>query len=142
MRILFLAAGVLALAGLTAATGALAQDAALGKTEFEANCAVCHGMTGQGDGPFAQFIKTEVPDLTGLAAAENGTFPAERVAEIVDGRAEVGGHGPRDMPIWGQEYNRQAVEYYREVWRVQDPAAIVRSRVDALVAHLETLQKP
>ena len=142
MRAFFVAAGVPCVAGLTVGAGALAQDAALGKTEFDANCAVCHGTSGQGDGPFAQFIKTEVPDLTGLAAANGGTFPAERVTEIVDGRAEVDAHGPRDMPIWGSEYNRQAVEYYHEVRRVQDPASIVRSRIESLVAHIETLQKP
>jgi len=131
---------LVAQAGLLPAA-ALAQDTALGKAEYEANCAVCHGLGGKGDGPLAAYIKTTVPDLSMLAKNAGGTFPSDRVHEIVDGRTEVAVHGPRDMPVWGVQYNDQAVEYYREVWSIQDPAAFVRSRIDALVAYVGTLQQ-
>ncbi|MCB1487128.1 MAG: c-type cytochrome [Bauldia sp.] len=121
---------------------ALSQDANLGKVEFEANCAACHGPSGKGDGPFAEYITTPVADLTLLANKNNGQFPADRVREFVDGRAEVAQHGTRDMPIWGAEYNAQAVEYFREVWKIEDPVSFVKDRIDALVAYVETLQEP
>jgi hypothetical protein len=45
------------------------------------------------------------------------------------------------MPIWGREYNDQAVAYYREVWKIQDPESIVRNRIEGLVAYIESLQQ-
>ncbi len=132
---------ILAAALALAPVGAFAQDTTLGKAEFDANCAVCHGASGKGDGPLAGYIKTDVPDLTALTTNNNGVFPSDRVHQIIDGRGEVAVHGPRDMPIWGQVYNAQAVEYYREVWQIQDPASIVRTRIDALVAYIASLQQ-
>jgi len=121
---------------------ALSQDASFGKAEYEANCGVCHGISGTGTGPFAQYIKSQVPDLTVLSRNNGGVFPSERVRELIDGRRETALHGPRDMPIWGLEYNAQAVAYYREVWKIKDPASIVRDRIDGLVAYIESLQQP
>jgi mono/diheme cytochrome c family protein len=122
-------------------TAALSQDGSSGRIEYEANCAVCHGETGTGAGPFADYIKTAVPDLTMLAKNNGGVFPAERVHEVIDGRREVATHGPRNMPIWGREYNDQAVEYYREVWKIQHPESIVSDRINGLVAYIESLQE-
>ncbi len=68
-------------------------------------------------------------------------FPSDRVYEVIDGRAEQKAHGPRNMPIWGAEYNEEAAEYYREVWSVQDPESIVKDRIRALVAYIESLQQ-
>jgi hypothetical protein len=82
-----------------------------------------------------------VPDLTVLTKNNGGVFPAERVHEVIDGRREVATHGPRNMPIWGREYNDQAVAYYREVWKIQDPESIVRNRIEGLVAYIESLQQ-
>jgi len=103
--------------------------------------AVCHGASGKGDGPLADYIKSNVADLTVLPKNNNGVFPSDRVHQFIDGRAEVAVHGPRDMPVWGQVYNAEAVERCREVWQIQDPASIVRTRIDALVAYIASLQQ-
>jgi hypothetical protein len=42
--------------------------------------------------------------LTLLANRHGGAFPAEQVRKIIDGRAVRPPHGPRDMPVWGTEF--------------------------------------
>ena len=87
------------------ASGVLADpNADYGKTEYESNCASCHGLKGKGDGPLSQIYLTKPTDLTTLAKRNGGVFPAQRVHEIIDGRQEVEAHGPRTMPVWGREY--------------------------------------
>lgn len=81
----------------------------LGRVEFETSCANCHGMAGKGNGPLAAYLTRAPTDLTTLARRNGGLFPVQRVIEIIDGRtaAEIGPHGPRDMPVWGTVYRGQ-----------------------------------
>ena len=81
---------------------------------YLANCAVCHGKQGKGDGPFAGVLDTRVADLTTLAKQNGGVFPFARVYEIIDGEQVVKAHGPRDMPIWGTEFRIRGAENYGE----------------------------
>jgi mono/diheme cytochrome c family protein len=69
--------------------------------EFRNSCAACHGAEGKGDGPMAVLLTVKPPDLTVLAEKNQGNFPFSQVMRIIDGRAAVGAHGPREMPIWG-----------------------------------------
>lgn len=110
----------------------------LGRVEFDSHCVSCHGRSGRGDGPFAQHLKRPVPDLTRLTLRNGGVYPRDRIERIIDGREDLKGHGGRQMPIWGHQYNRQAVEFYRGA--VQEPEAFVRQRVQALVDYVQTLQ--
>ena len=112
----------------------------VGKKEYENNCAVCHGMTGKGDGPYAGIIDTKVPDMTMLQKNNNGVFPFDRVYQSIDGRLEVKAHGTRDMPIWGNEYNDKAAEYYSDYLRDYSAKGFVRGRILALVNHIYSLQ--
>lgn len=116
----------------------LADD--VGKIEYENNCAVCHGMSGRGNGPYAGIIDTKVPDLTMLQRTNNGVFPFDRVYQTIDGRIDVRAHGPRDMPIWGNEYNDKAADYYSDYLRDYSAKGFVRGRVLALVNHIYSLQ--
>src|SRR5689334_9348152 len=53
---------------------------------FRTYCASCHGTTGTGGGAAAVAMKVTPPDLTGIAARNNGVFPSERVRQIVLGK--------------------------------------------------------
>jgi len=81
-----------------------------GKYEYGVHCAVCHGLSGKGDGPFAQQLKsgTVMPDLTELAKKNNGVFPFKRVYENIES-GKVSAHGTREMPIWGERYVRARI---------------------------------
>ena len=110
----------------------------LGKREYESKCAVCHGSSGKGDGPYAGLLDSKIADLTTLSRRNNGVFPFQRVQEVIDGRQTFKAHGPRDMPIWGLDYRGRAAESYTDV--PYDPEAYVRIRILALTEYVYRLQ--
>ncbi|MGY4318598.1 c-type cytochrome [Bradyrhizobium sp. JR3.5] len=87
------------------AAAAHAEDADVGKVEFQASCASCHGVDGKGRGPVAEQLKVPPADLTALAKNNNGVFPITAVYEAIDGRRTISAHGTHEMPIWGERYN-------------------------------------
>ena len=115
------------------------QKVDLGKREYDSNCAVCHGLSGKGDGPYAMDVGVKgVRDLTLLTKKNEGVFPLAGVYETIDGRKLVKAHGTRDMPIWGNEYLAKAPD---PVWVVPyDPEVFVRARIVALVDYVHRLQ--
>lgn len=116
---------------------ALAQQRVdLGQREYDNNCAVCHGKDGKGAGAYADMLKRSPPDLTTMAKRNGGVFPLARAYEVIEGAGA--GHGTRDMPIWGQEYNVKAAEYYMDV--PYDAEAYRRARILALAEYLNRLQ--
>ncbi|WP_257306883.1 c-type cytochrome [Geothrix campi] len=103
---------------------------ASGPEMYLAYCASCHGSNGLGDGPVAAHLKNAVPDLTTLAQRNKGTFPKNRVAQVIRGEVGTGTHGLPDMPVWGP--------VFRSLDNSQEP--VVRIRVGNLIKHLESLQ--
>lgn len=117
---------------------AMAQAKAdFGKSEFDANCAVCHGVSGKGGGPIADLLTRSPTDLTTLQKRNGGVFPMARVYETIEG-VGVAAHGTRDMPIWGREYSIKAGEYYMDVPYNQE--GYVRARILALAEYLNRIQ--
>ena len=116
------------------------QKVDMGKREYDANCAVCHGTGGKGDGPFSGFgdLKQTAADLTLLAKKNNGVFPFARVYEFIDGTQVVKAHGTREMPIWGADYRVKGAEYYVDV--PFNPEVYVRARILALTEYVYRLQ--
>lgn len=110
----------------------------VGKGEYNAACASCHGVQGTGDGPAADQMKAKVPDLTGLTKANQGVFPFDKVYQIIDGRAEIKAHGSRDMPVWGGAFRRQSSAYFENY--AGDSESGARSRILALVEYVFRLQ--
>jgi mono/diheme cytochrome c family protein len=139
-KVLILAVGLILALVATQAFGE-EQNAPLGQLEYETNCAVCHGVDGAGGGPYVELLTPPVPDLTLLQKNNGGVFPFERVYEVIDGREEVKAHGPRDMPIWGDRYDKDAVELGTMGEYVGDREAYLRARILALISHLFSLQK-
>jgi mono/diheme cytochrome c family protein len=79
-----------------------------GKLSYHHYCAACHGLDGKGDGDMANVLKVKPVDLTQLSAKTDGIFLFWDVYRAIDGRKEIWGHGPRDMPIWGTVLKREA----------------------------------
>ena len=109
----------------------------LGQRDYRTYCSACHGPGGKGDGTLAEYLTLAVPDLTKLTKLNAGQFPAERVADVVDGRADVKVHGMRDMPVWGDWFNREAAssdtgKAAREM--------IVNDRIASLINYLKSIQ--
>lgn len=125
---------------------AAAQPFDLGKREYESNCAVCHGAAGRGDGPYMAFMAYKATgrgDLTLIAKRNGGAFPFQTVYEYIDGTQQIEIHGPRDMPIWGKDYVRQARESFRDENYMRapfDPELYTRTRILALTDYLNRLQ--
>ena len=110
----------------------------IGKSEYQAYCANCHGLSGKGDGPIADLLTKKAADLTVLSRTNGGVFPIARIYEVIDGTKDVKIHGSRDMPIWGQVYSIKAAEYYRDV--DYDPEVYVRSRILTLIDYIHRMQ--
>ena len=109
----------------------------LGGNDYQTYCASCHGPDGQGNGPVAEFLALTPANLTKLSRNNGGIFPAERLAQIIDGRREVKIHGPRDMPVWGDWFDAEAEA---PGLRASEREIVVHERIAALVAYLKTIQ--
>ena len=90
------------LAALATAGNVAAQeiDRDEGRALYLTYCVQCHGLDATGNGPMAELVAIQTPDLTRLAARNDGVFPTEAVARQIDGRARLLAHGG-NMPIYG-----------------------------------------
>ena len=77
-----------------------------GREMFHSYCADCHGLDGKGNGPVAAVLKIMPPDLTTLAQRNQGSFPYDRVFNIISGDATITSHGNREMPVWGPVFRQ------------------------------------
>ncbi|MFW8595080.1 c-type cytochrome [Cribrihabitans neustonicus] len=82
------------------AAGAQEPDAEDGRNLYITYCWQCHGLNAAGNGPMAEMLAIDTPDLTRLAARNGGEFPLEAVARQIDGRAPLLAHGG-EMPLFG-----------------------------------------
>ena len=62
------------------------------------------------------------------------SFPADRVREIIDGRAVLPAHGTRPMPVWGYELEAQ-------VPPEQSGREVAQGLIDRLVDYLRSIQR-
>ncbi len=124
------------LLSLLLATPAIAQDnVAAGEEAFLENCAGCHGEDADGGGPMTEILTVAVPDLTGLAARNGGTFPWLRVIHMIDGRSGLPAHGG-PMPIFGNLLKGDTAAA-----DAPDGTPVITSaRVLAIVDYLQSIQ--
>ena len=72
-------------------------------------------------------MKSAPTDLTKLAARNNGKFPDVQVARVIEGSDEVAAHGSRDMPVWGEVFQKMN-------------AATAKMRTANLTEYLQSIQ--
>jgi mono/diheme cytochrome c family protein len=107
-------------------------DVAAGGKDFAQYCAACHSGDGRGGGPAAASLGLRVPDVTTLAARSGGSFDAQALRELVDGRHLDAAGQRRDMPVWGRVFERRASP---------DDEAERTARIDRIVLYLWSLQR-
>lgn len=131
LRIPGLATAVVAFVVMAApaASGQVAAGGPSGPDLFHSYCATCHGTGGHGDGPLASSLRTRPPDLTLLAKRNGGVFNPDQVAQIIDGRNPVKGHGGGEMPVWGEIFAKSI-----------DPTPVAE-KIRRVVGHLESMQQ-
>ena len=134
-RVLFL---IPTFAMIVAASVAKAQDENLGKTIFEERCAVCHGISGSGDGMVGELFAVRPKDLKLLSRENDGEFPFVHVYQSIDGRTDIAAHGPSEMPVWGEYFMREAIA--NPSISDLDAWFITEGRILSLVYYLQTLQ--
>ena len=74
-----------------------------GHEMYDQLCAVCHGVTGRGDGPAAPALSNPVPDLTQFGAGTGSQYHAQ-LESVISGKnryvhKDIGG-----MPLWFGEF--------------------------------------
>ena len=114
----------------------------IGEASFMANCAVCHGANGTGNGPILDLLRSAPPDLTELSEQYGGQFPFKRVYEIIADADQSRGHGNSEMPIWGNRFNADIIAQEGEYGTGGSGMPTAQSRVLELVFYLATIQEP
>ncbi len=110
---------------------------AKGRVTYRVYCINCHGAKAKGDGTLAELLTVEPTDLTVLKQDNKGIFPADRVMKSVDGREQVRGHGMKEMPVWGDVFQKTGMEPPG-----QDESAVERAqlKIRELVLYLDSVQ--
>ena len=126
---------------MSTAGTSLAGEESIGAAEYNSNCAVCHGVSGKGDGPFAEFLKNRAPSLTVLSKNNGGVFPVDKVFKMIDGRGMMKGHGTTEMPVWGAQYTAESVKRHGPFFGEFYAQDMIEARILALISHLNSLQE-
>ena len=130
-----LCSALVALCGAAPAWAQTAEEklATAGREEYLQYCASCHGTDGKGNGPIAEDLRVAPSDLTQISSRRDGVFPEAMIAEFIDGRRRVRAHGPGNMPVWGQRFDREVPT---------NPAGdiAIRGRIRPLIEYLRSIQ--
>ena len=125
---------VLLPAVLSAAVSAAAGEPQIvkGRELFLQHCAACHGANADGHGPLADELSPRPADLRQLSKKYGNPLRENEIARFMDGRAQVAAHGPREMPVWGEE-----------MWQSPEKAGSPRPVSDSvadIVRYLQSIQ--
>jgi mono/diheme cytochrome c family protein len=149
LTIRYAAIGLVALLAMLFATSVAAEDDTIGSDEYRVSCLSCHGVGGRGDGPLAKYLTVQPSDLTTLSQNNGGqypnlkagAFPFLRVYQVIDGRADVGAHGERAMPVWGNRYmmDQPSMSVDGSYAGIYEKA--IRGRILELVYYIQSIQQ-
>ncbi len=107
-----------------------APRAELGRARYEEYCSSCHPIV---QSARSDISETSGPDLTRLRERYGWPLPREKLAAFIDGRTQVGAHGPREMPVWG-------ARLYEDYPQTPGTEAARGSTVAIILDYLETIQ--
>lgn len=124
-----------ALAIAAASAGATEVVTYTGEENYERLCSACHGASGRGDGPVSEVLTMPAPDLTRIAARNDGVFPRDELTRQIDGRDRITAHGSQQMPVWGYEF-------WIDAGAGAFSERLVAETLDNLVDYLESIQVP
>ncbi|WP_135505150.1 c-type cytochrome [Roseovarius aestuariivivens] len=101
-----------ALAALCIANSGQADESVLilGKGVYKDLCTNCHGVDGKGGGDIGELFAVTPPDLTKMSARNDGKFPFPKAYQIIISGQKVAGHGPLEMPVWGDYFMADALQ--------------------------------
>lgn len=99
---------------------------------YKVYCRTCHGIAGQGDGPFVELLRVKPTDLTLITQVHDGVFPEQDVYKKIDGRISIAAHGSREMPIWGLSFADPS--------RDSDQEKEISGRINDLVDWIRSIQ--
>src|SRR6516162_1410856 len=105
---------------------------ASGSEMYAAYCAVCHGATGQGNGPAASVFTKPPTNLTMLARNNNGKYPAQHVYAVLEFGTPVPAHGNIQMPVWNT--------LFRSLNFSEEPEGATKLRIKNLVDYIQSIQ--
>jgi mono/diheme cytochrome c family protein len=108
-----------------------------GKVTYRIYCSNCHGESGHGDGNLAELLSVKPADLTAIARKNGGEFPTELIIQLVDGRETVPGHGLKEMPVWGDAFQKSL----QPSWTDESDDERARRKIDEVVAFVESIQE-
>jgi mono/diheme cytochrome c family protein len=108
-----------------------------GKVTFRIYCSNCHGETGHGDGNLAELLSVRPADLTAIARRNGGKFPTETITQLVDGRETVKGHGLKEMPVWGDAFQKSL----QPSWTDETDDERATRKIVEVVAFVESIQE-
>jgi len=89
----------------------------------------------------AAYLTGSIPNLTQLAAGNDGVFPVTMVYSTIEGANSPSPHGTREMPAWGNRYLVRGAEVANPDFRNQEAEVYARFRILALTEYLAGLQQ-
>jgi mono/diheme cytochrome c family protein len=107
-----------------------------GKVTYRIYCSNCHGETGHGDGNLSELLSVRPADLTAIARNNGGDFPTELINQLVDGRETVPGHGLKEMPVWGDAFQKSL----QPSWTEETDDDRARRKIAEVVAFVQSIQ--
>jgi mono/diheme cytochrome c family protein len=108
-----------------------------GKVTYRIYCSNCHGEAGRGDGNLAELLSVRPADLTAIARNNDGVFPTKLIVQLVDGRETVAGHGLKEMPVWGDAFQKSL----QPSWTEESDDDRAKRKIVEVVAFVQSIQE-
>jgi mono/diheme cytochrome c family protein len=102
-------------------------------------CAACHNSDGTGNGKASDALGIGAPDLTHIAARNDGVFPRGEIELLIANGDFRTLHGASPMPDWEQQFTSV---YFRTARNPLRREAYARDRIRELSNYIEAIQQP